>query len=472
MATASIVSANNNTRFNKKRGIGRRLIIWLIILFVLIVFFIWYEKLVEPLHGADYAAQVTMKSDLRDNEKMKDDYYDELWKKKMDTMINEDKNLDSSNNRDIGNEIFSLKILPHLKKWKIDANEHRKKNPPDNQNTNKQEGLRRHQAGAAEVFQTIPIIQDTDDTIPMAAGGSVIHAADALLCRDFVLDYVINATDLKDECDGLKKAYTQTCAADEENYKENEPWKRERHLMEQTNAVDNWQQSLSSWFHHIPSWYNDYSMLTHRFLNEDKNYDAELSPMTTDKMQNKEEKNSTKISGNKKPLVNLALPVKSKHVSEKLLTETLMLQQDNKLMKAVVNQTNHTITEAQADAALSSKAVAEAADMVSNVLNDPTSVEARTCCTSILSVFHENCNVDEEEELSDRRLFVGVAVIALCGLVKSLIRHFHIRWLPEAAGCIMVGGKSLVILRIVHALYIVLYSTANSTPLILSFRKS
>jgi len=140
----------------------------------------------------------------------------------------------------------------------------------------------------------------------------------------------------------------------------------------------------------------------------------------------------------KKPLANLALPVKSKHVSENMLTETLMLQQDNKLMKAVVNQTNITVTEAQEDAAVSSKAVAEAADMVKNILNDPTSVEAITCCTSILNVFHENCSVNEEE-LSDRRLFVGVGVIALCGLIKSLIRHFHIRWLPEAAGCILVG---------------------------------
>jgi len=180
---------------------------------------------------------------------------------------------------------------------------------------------------------------------------------------------------------------------------------------------------------------------------DDDESSPEVKPPSTTNIakeqQEQELKNVTKTKdniSNKKPLANLALPITSKHVSEKMLTETLMLQQDNKLMKAVQNQTNHTFTEAQADAAVSSKAVADAADMVSNVLNDPDSVEARTCCTSILNVFHENCNVDEEEELSDRRLFVGVAVIAFCGLVKSLIRHFHIRWLPEAAGCIMVGG--------------------------------
>lgn len=109
-------------------------------------------------------------------------------------------------------------------------------------------------------------------------------------------------------------------------------------------------------------------------------------------------------------------------------------------MNAVKNQTNTTVTEAQAEAQVSSKAVSDAADMISNILNDPTSVEARTCCTSILNTFHENCSVDEEEELSDKRLFVGVAVVAFCGLVKSLIRNFRIRFLPEAAGCILVGG--------------------------------
>ena len=45
----------------------------------------------------------------------------------------------------------------------------------------------------------------------------------------------------------------------------------------------------------------------------------------------------------------------------------------------------------------------------------------------------------DDEEYADRRLFVIVLVIALCGLIKSLIRHFKIRWLPEAGGCILVG---------------------------------
>jgi hypothetical protein len=77
------------------------------------------------------------------------------------------------------------------------------------------------------------------------------------------------------------------------------------------------------------------------------------------------------------------------------------------------------------------------------MLNDPTSVEARTCCASILNVYHENCDSPEEEVVSDRKLFLVVFVIALCGMVKSVIRYYSIRWLPEAAGCILVGGENM-----------------------------
>eukprot|EP00536_Pseudo-nitzschia_multiseries_P014711 jgi/Psemu1/246262/estExt_Genewise1.C_7580006 len=183
----------------------------------------------------------------------------------------------------------------------------------------------------------------------MAVGGSVVQAADALLCRESVLDYVINATDGKDECDGLKKAYTQTCAADDGEQSQSQPQPQPQ-PQPQSDEQSETQSQTEMGAPQLPGMHR-------RRLHPTKNHGA----------------------------------------------------------------------------------VADAADMISNVLNDPTSVEARTCCTSILNVFHENCNVDQEEELSDRRLLVGVAVIACCGLIKSLIRHFHLRWLPEAAGCIMVG---------------------------------
>ena len=120
-----------------------------------------------------------------------------------------------------------------------------------------------------------------------------------------------------------------------------------------------------------------------------------------------------------------------------------MLTQDEKVIASAIavqqNSTNTTVAVAQA--AASSKAVADTSDLVSSILNDPASVEARTCCTSMIGVFNDICRIDEEEELSDQQLFLIVAVVAICGVVKSLIRHFQVRWLPEAGGCILVGGE-------------------------------
>jgi NhaP-type Na+/H+ or K+/H+ antiporter len=385
---------------------------------------------------------------------------------------------------------------------------------------------------AKKKFQPFPVIQYDDDNIPQAVAGSIIHAADALLCRDSVVDYVINATDLKDECDGLKKAFTKHCADEEEpvlarsrhrrlsvfgneQHSENpvariqrqlyyfsrrlNAWcnKRQESLLmaedrildawddaafevEQgwdllyrhddiaeitrnavippssetaTNVVDNQKPSSRILVENVRRYARNQagdnttaSQGTQRQDKEDIDEDDSGDEESEEETQTQEAPASKMPDAQNKTLVNkdtnkhaanLMLPINSRHVSDKMLSETLMLQQDHKIMKSVQNQTNHTV--AQADAAASVKAVSDAADMVSNILNDPTSVEARTCCTSILNVFHENCNVNEEEELSDVKLFVSVVVIAFCGLVKSLIRHFSIRWLPEAAGCILVG---------------------------------
>jgi hypothetical protein len=156
-------------------------------------------------------------------------------------------------------------------------------------------------------------------------------------------------------------------------------------------------------------------------------------------------KSENKASIKDKPKMALDLPIKG-HMSQKALSESLLLHQDDKAVFASVkaaqnDSTNTTEKAADTDAAASLKAVSDATMLMSSILNDPTSVEARACCTSVLSVFHDMCSVDEEEALSDKVLFIVVAVIVVCGLVKSLIRHFQIRWLPEAAGCVLVGGK-------------------------------
>jgi hypothetical protein len=335
----------------------------------------------------------------------------------------------------------------------------------------------------------IPIVDDNEDQVPRAVAGAIIHAADALMCRESVIDYVINATDLKDECDGLKRAYTKNCGGDDEEEVE----ARQRYLKaSMKNPVIQWQrwlhrkaqafrrywgqrafliedEILDEWegaLHEVEQgWDSDpfeqdndddigsaRRMAIRRRLNEAESFskaeeqldqpDNELSETPDSEPLLVEITNKTKgVAKEKAKLSNLALPTTKHHVSEKMLSETLLLQQEDKMMADVKAVTSNVTAAAVADAAKSTKAVSDAYDYVSSVLNDPSSVEARTCCTSILNVFHEACSVDAEEEISDARLFIVVAVIALCGMVKSLIRHFQIRWLPEAAGCILVGGK-------------------------------
>lgn len=327
-----------------------------------------------------------------------------------------------------------------------------------------------------------PVIDADDDNLPqaVAVAGSKIHAVDSLMCGKTVIDYVVNATDLKDECDGLKKAFTKTCTNEEEVVERSSDLKnRRRRLADQDHSRHSRKQSSNP----LIAWQHFLYRLTHRlwhwlepkeavFMSEEEiveefefakfevaqGWDTEVSDdddalrrshrrFLEEKMKQDvvEAPHNKTVAAKDKPIMHLELPITNKHVSEKTWSETLVLQNEEKMiesvMKAQQNQTNVTVKEAVANAAASSKAVADTAAFVSNVLNDPTSVEARACCTSIMNVFHENCSVDEEEELSDSRLFIVVAVVGLCGLVKSLIRHFHIRWLPEAAGCILVGGK-------------------------------
>ena len=156
------------------------------------------------------------------------------------------------------------------------------------------------------------------------------------------------------------------------------------------------------------------------------------------------------------PILSPKLPTTSEHVAGQMLNDAVQLTNGgtNQAIAAVLNATNGTVSgvsaavaAAAADAHQSAEAVSKATAAVSAVLNDPSSVEARTCCASILNVFHEHCDHPDAEELTDSRLFVVVFVVAFCGMVKSLIRHFKIRWLPEAGGCILVGVLGAVIIQ-------------------------
>jgi hypothetical protein len=388
------------------------------------------------------------------------------------------------------------------------------------------------------------VVENDDDQVPTGipkdsifSGASMLHASDALECRESVINFVINATDGKDECDGLKRAFDKTCNSDtseesvkkasEESVKKasEESVKKEQEASEQRRRVlfeasqpdllrQKWQVLVfqtSRWIQltllqplqtarpiaffaedevSSSAWQDAQYLVENgldKMLHKDLSRRLRKDDIKDDKRQKKRQKKeedgllvdgeedgllvdgeedlgeedqeepdeeieeeNTEEPATKEPKVvvktkqSLTLPTSNQHMSETMLSETLLLQKEDTIKKAIetaANQTNATLSEAAVDAAASSKAVQDTSAAVSAVLNDPTSVEARTCCASILNVFHENCDTADQEEVSDKKLFLIVFVLALCGMVKSLIRHFQLRWLPEAAGCILVGGK-------------------------------
>ena len=61
----------------------------------------------------------------------------------------------------------------------------------------------------------------------------------------------------------------------------------------------------------------------------------------------------------------------------------------------------------------------------------------RQCCASLRTHYYEYC--DESEILNDHTLLVIAAAMLLCECAKSIVKKYHIRWIPEAAACMLVG---------------------------------
>jgi len=59
------------------------------------------------------------------------------------------------------------------------------------------------------------------------------------------------------------------------------------------------------------------------------------------------------------------------------------------------------------------------------------------CCASLRSHYYEYC--DESGTLNGQTLLVVAAVMLLCECAKSIVKKNRIRWLPEAAACMLVG---------------------------------
>ena len=294
------------------------------------------------------------------------------------------------------------------------------------------------------------------------AVGNPTHASEILQCGTSVTNFVVNATDRKDECDGLIKAFDKTCNNDVEQnahrHERRKLWEklstpyatRFRLLAYRTTRMWGkihkrfWSGRPLSFFagqEVMKSWDDARYMVKHG-IDSELQRDARItllqcSASGRNLMDESSTANQEGTSANatKQALPNLQLPMKTSHkVSESAANDALLLQQGEKLIKAA----NESIAE---EAAKSKKSISDTAEAVSAVLNDPSSIAARTCCASILNVYQDLCSKDVEEEVSDYRLFCFVLVMALCGMVKSLIRHFRVLWLPEAAGCILVGGE-------------------------------
>jgi len=342
----------------------------------------------------------------------------------------------------------------------------------------------------------LPFVHVDDDHLPKNAEALdeitySLPASDALECRTSVKAFVINATDVKDECDGLRKAFDKTCSV--------------QHLPSAGNpapATSRRRRRLQEWgkphlTNLIPETFREeMNVAGRRVKRRWKNRIRRRLEQTGDGLIDGDAQDNTAApqheDENPPPMVSLNIPTANLHVSEEMLNDALLLQNSNNekvLTPATVsadapkielpstqeghgrasptqsadsqhninNSTNSNVNpesaaqaaEAVQDAAESAEAIRTAVDEVKKATTDPKSIEARTCCASILSVFHEHCDPTTTgvEDYSDRRLLVVVFVITVCGMIKSLIRHMGIRWLPEAGGCILVGVFGYLILQ-------------------------
>ena len=306
-----------------------------------------------------------------------------------------------------------------------------------------------------------------------------LHAAEALQCRDSVVNFVINATDGKDECVGLQRAFDQTCgvgaavvdsgaavASDRRlNRRRKKRWAQD--VLSTAYFYRRWRvwlYRMSRWTYLSVGWlgnvlttgdsdcdnpfffaedeiveaWSQAEYLVENDLDQYAYIDVIKGWESQRAMVNRhlqETDNSTTAVGNRtKVTYSLDLPTAQKHASEHLVDQTLSLHQGDNLVDAPSNTTAESVTVETKDGPKNAKTQQPVA------VYDP--VELRRCCASILNVYHENCSTDDEETISDSRLFFVVCVMAACGTVKSLIRHFKVLWLPEAAGCILVGVVS------------------------------
>uniref|UniRef100_A0A7S3KWJ9 Cation/H+ exchanger transmembrane domain-containing protein n=1 Tax=Amphora coffeiformis TaxID=265554 RepID=A0A7S3KWJ9_9STRA len=325
----------------------------------------------------------------------------------------------------------------------------------------------------------LPAVTDVDATKITPRYSVPLHAAEALQCRESVVNFVINATDGKDECVGLQRAFDQTCGVGSAtvdsgaatpdrrlNRRRKKRWAQD--VLSSAYFFKRWRvwlYRMSRWTYLSIGWLGnvfttgDFDCENPFFFAEDEIVEAwsqaeylvehdldqyayvdviqgwERQRAMASRHLQETENVTTAIDNRTKVTYTLDLPTAQKHASEHLVDQTLSLHQGDKLADAPSNNTEEAAVVDKKDVPKSAKTQQQPV-----AVYDP--VELRRCCASILNVYHENCSTDDEETISDSRLFFVVCVMAACGTVKSLIRHFKVLWLPEAAGCILVGVVS------------------------------
>jgi hypothetical protein len=341
-------------------------------------------------------------------------------------------------------------------------------------NNKKNTSQQQHAKKSAAERAPIPVVQFEDSQLPgFFFDNTPQTAAEVLACKDSVLNYVINATDTKDECDGLTKAFEKTCHA---SNKKPEQRRRLKDKLKTRQRISYWmssryQQWVSAWTSSSSFFFADEAVVDtweHAAFLVDHELEDTIDTQSIQRriLQQKGGKNKTLFvidmeedetepelpvatEPPKVPAKPISLQVPLGGVSEETLdiihTDAAEIQ---------VESLNQTVAKVEVSPPKNVKPVVIPPELKSRSKDtalptkkttadppyEPNSREGRICCVSILNVYQENCSPIPEDDVSDRRLLFVVFVMAMCCIVKSLIRQFKILWLPEAAGCILVGG--------------------------------
>jgi len=254
-----------------------------------------------------------------------------------------------------------------------------------------------------------PVYTEPDDNVP-GPGTKATIASEILECRDNVMQFVTHASDTKDECEGLKRAYEANCAI----MGAESPFAGALSMetVGPGNSNSNGGVNNGGNGRRLSSieYFQSKSKLRQGIQQLEQVWDKVIHFQDSSPSELEFELEST-----------------SSH--RRLQLEEGPFGTPDQKMNLRQNPLFHNAAQ--------------------NFFQSLEEEELKTCCTSIQTVFHEHCDRKEEDELNDSRLFVIVAVIAICLMVKSFIKTFQIRWLPEAAGCILVGVFGGVILEFV-----------------------